>query len=236
MPLAQIRGQEASVDLISRTLQLNRLPSAWLFSGPPSVGKRLTALLIAQALNCKTHQGLDACGTCDPCRQIEVGNFADVELIEPSGQNIRMEQIQEALRWMQYRPERSHYRVLILDEADRMNRESANAFLKTLEEPPPQTTIILLTTSPMLLLETILSRCQQVRFQPLSPEILIDLLAEKTELANDERNWLMQQGMGSVRLDLVKDVQGLRELHSQWGHWLQPVSYTHLTLPTNREV
>lgn len=228
MPLAQIRGQEASVDLISRTLQSNRLPSAWLFSGPPSVGKRLTALLIAQALNCKAHQGLDACGQCDPCRQIEVGNFADVELIEPSGQNIRMEQIQEALRWMQYRPERSHYRVLILDEANRMNRESANAFLKTLEEPPPQTTIILLTTYPMLLLETILSRCQQVRFQPLSPEILIDLLAEKTELENDERNWLMQQGMGSVRLDLVKDVQGLRKLHSQWGHWLQRISASEM--------
>ena len=139
-----------------------------------------------------------------------------------------MEQIQEALRWMQYRPERGHYRVLILDEAERMNRESANAFLKTLEEPPPQTTIILLTTSPMLLLETILSRCQQVRFQPLSPEILIDLLAEKTELANDERNWLMQQGMGSVRLDLVKDVQDLRELHSQWGLWLQRIGASEM--------
>ena len=80
----------------------------------------------------------------------------------------------------------------------------------------------------MLLLETILSRCQQVRFQPLSPEILIDLLAEKTELENDERNWLMQQGMGSVRLDLVKDVQGLRELHSQWGHWLQRISASEM--------
>ncbi|MBT6727316.1 MAG: DNA polymerase III subunit delta', partial [Deltaproteobacteria bacterium] len=117
MPLAQIRGQEASIDLISRTLQSNRMPSAWLFSGPPSVGRRLTALLIAQALNCKMYQGLDACGQCDPCRQIEAGNFADVELIEPSGQNIRMEQIQEVLRWMQYRPERGHYRVLILDKA-----------------------------------------------------------------------------------------------------------------------
>ena len=228
MPLAQIRGQEASIDLISRTLQSNRMPSAWLFSGPPSVGRRLTALLIAQALNCKMYQGLDACGQCDPCRQIEVGNFADVELIEPSGQNIRMEQIQEALRWMQYRPERGHYRVLILDEADRMNRESANAFLKTLEEPPPQTTIILLTTSPMLLLETILSRCQQIRFQPLSRMILTDLLAEKTELANDDRNWLAKQGMGSVRLDLVKDVQDLRELRSQWGLWIQRIGATEM--------
>ncbi|MEC8283004.1 MAG: DNA polymerase III subunit delta' C-terminal domain-containing protein, partial [SAR324 cluster bacterium] len=108
------------------------------------------------------------------------------------------------------------------------NRESANAFLKTLEEPPPQTTIILLTTSPMLLLETILSRCQQVRFRPLSQEILIDLLAEKTELANDERNWLTQQGMGSVRLDLVKDVQDLRELHSQWGLWLQRIGASEM--------
>jgi DNA polymerase-3 subunit delta' len=228
MPLAQIRGQAASIDLISRALQSNRLPSAWLFVGPPSVGKRLTALLIAQTLNCRTYQGIDACGQCDPCRQIEVGNFADVELIEPSGQNIRMEQIQEALRWMQYRPERGHYRVLILDEADRMNRESANAFLKTLEEPPPQTTIILLTTSPMLLLETILSRCQQIRFQPLSQMILKDLLAEKTELANDDRNWLAKQGMGSVRLDLVKDVQDLRELRSQWGLWIQRIGATEM--------
>ena len=228
MPLAQIRGQAASIDLISRALQSNRLPSAWLFVGPPSVGKRLTALLIAQTLNCRTYQGIDACGQCDPCRQIEVGNFADVELIEPSGQNIRMEQIQEALRWMQYRPERGHYRVLILDEADRMNRESANAFLKTLEEPPPQTTIILLTTSPMLLLETILSRCQQIRFQPLSQMILKDLLAEKTELANDDRNWVAKQGMGSVRLDLVKDVQDLRELRSQWGLWIQRIGATEM--------
>ena len=228
MPLAQIRGQAASTDLISKALQSNRLPSAWLFVGPPSVGKRLTALLIAQTLNCRTYQGIDACGQCDPCRQIEVGNFADVELIEPSGQNIRMEQIQEALRWMQYRPERGHYRVLILDEADRMNRESANAFLKTLEEPPPQTTIILLTTSPMLLLETILSRCQQIRFQPLSQMILKDLLAEKTELANDDRNWLAKQGMGSVRLDLVKDVQDLRELRSQWGLWIQRIGATEM--------
>ena len=223
MPIAQIRGQEDSISLISRALQSNRLPSAWLFSGPPSVGKCLTAQLIAQALNCKAYRGLDACGQCDPCRQIEVGNFANVALIEPSGQNIRMEQIQEALRWMQYRPERDHYRVLILDEAERMNRESANAFLKTLEEPPPQTTIILLTTSPMLLPETILSRCQQVRFQPLSSEILIDLLAQKTKLTPEEQSWLVKQGMGSVRLDLVKDVQDLRKLQSQWGLWLQQI-------------
>ena len=92
MPLAQIRGQAASIDLISRTLQSNRMPSAWLFSGPPSVGRRLTALLIAQALNRMMYQGLDACGQCDPCRPSEAGNFADVALLEPSGPNIRMEQ------------------------------------------------------------------------------------------------------------------------------------------------
>ena len=220
MPFADVRGQAPALELIGRALQAQRQPSAWLFRGPIGVGKGLCALRVAQALNCPHASPVDSCGHCDVCRQIEAGNFADVAWLEPSGQNIRMEQIQEALRWMQYRPERGHYRVLILDSAERFNRESANAFLKTLEEPPPQTTIILLTLSPALLPETILSRCQQVRFRPLSAPLVENLLAEQTELSASDRAWLARLGQGSLRLEMAEQIEELQKLQELWQRWL----------------
>jgi DNA polymerase-3 subunit delta' len=223
MPFADIHGQSSALQQIQRALRARRPPSGWLFSGPAHVGKGLTARLVAQALNCHT-LAEDACGVCDVCRQIELGHFADYSVVEPAGQNIRMEQIQETIRWMQYRPERGHYRVLVLDGAERLNRESANAFLKTLEEPPPQTTILLLTSSPQQLLETILSRCQSVRFRPLERADVEAILAAQTDLGASERRWVAQQGLGSVRLDLAHQVEELRSQQQQWAQWMLRLS------------
>ena len=170
MSLQQILGQEKAIRLIRKAISHERIPHAWLFSGMAHIGKYKTALALAQTLNC-LENGDDACGHCDFCRQIEHEHFPDFRVVRPEGKNIRIAQVRDALDWLHLRPDRAKYRVLIFEDADQFNRESANAFLKTLEEPPPDTLIILINLNPQNLLETIVSRCQHIRFRPLSREL-----------------------------------------------------------------
>ena len=152
MSLQQILGQEKAIHLIRKAISHERIPHAWLFSGMAHIGKYKTALALAQTLNC-LENGDDACGHCDFCRQIEHEHFPDFRVVRPEGKNIRIAQVRDALDWLHLRPDRAKFRVLIFEDADQFNRESANAFLKTLEEPPPNTLIILINLNPQNLLE-----------------------------------------------------------------------------------
>ena len=211
MALNKIIGQDKALRLIRMAIGHERIPHAWLFSGMAHIGKYKTALALAQTLNCQ-EQGVDACGRCDYCRQIELEHFPDFKVVRPEGKNIRISQVRDALDWLRLHRDRARFRVLIFDGADQLNRESANAFLKTLEEPPPDTLILLITLNPQNLLETIVSRCQHIRFRPLEKGKVLEILKQETDLNENQRELLVSFGGGGVRSDLALELELLQNI------------------------
>jgi DNA polymerase III subunit delta' len=121
--------------------------------------------------------GNDACGECSACKRIARGVHADVLLIEPGETGaIKIDQVRDAIERAAYRPFEGRRRVVIVDDADTVNPEAQNALLKTLEEPPAASTFILVTSRPDMLLPTVRSRCQRLRFGRLSPADVASIL------------------------------------------------------------
>jgi DNA polymerase-3 subunit delta' len=155
--------------IIRRAIATERVHHAYLFTGMEGIGKKLVAINMAKALNCAGQNG-DACDQCPACRRIDKGIYPDVIQVNPTGDTIKIGQIRELQRSIAFKPFEARQRVVIIDGAEQLTREAANAFLKALEEPPPQTTIILIATTTEALPTTVLSRCQRIRFSPLSDE------------------------------------------------------------------
>jgi DNA polymerase-3 subunit delta' len=178
MPFRDVVGHTRLIDLLSRSVAGSTLPPSLLFAGPGGVGKHLTALAVAQALNCtRTGHGsgagaegsVDACGACAACTRIARGVHPDVLFVPPGDSGaIKIDQVREIVDRAQYRPFEGRRRVVIIDEADTLVQAAQNALLKTLEEPTPSSVFILVTARPDMLLPTVLSRCPQLRFRPLS--------------------------------------------------------------------
>jgi DNA polymerase-3 subunit delta' len=191
MPFRDVTGHRTLVSLLARSIARGSLPPSLIFAGPSGVGKRLTALAVAQTLNClkvrlkpdtttdvrlkpdattDATTEIDACGTCAACTRIARGVHPDVLLIEPGDSgSIKIEPIRDAIDRSSYRPFEGRRRVVIIDEADALVLQAQNALLKTLEEPPSASVFILVTARPDALLPTVLSRCPRLRFRPLEP-------------------------------------------------------------------
>ena len=193
-----ILGHDCAVERFRQSLQHGRLASSYLFLGPSGVGKRAFALKLAQALLCQTRDPaeLDPCGECESCRLAVAQNHPDLDIVQlPEGKRRlpvelflgdRDHRNQEGLcHNISLRPMLGRRRVAVIDDADHFTTESSNCLLKTLEEPPMGAVLILLATSRSRLLPTILSRTQAVRFEPLSTEVLGQLLVEQQITADE---------------------------------------------------
>jgi len=174
MLLREIVGQDHAVALLLRAVASGRLAHACLFDGPDSVGKRTAALGLAFALCCPESPG-QGCGHCDTCHRIATGQHPDVLSFAPATQQYVIEQAREMVAIASTRPHEAPVRVLILDQADRLNPSSANCLLKTLEEPLAGNHLVLVTSAPDRLLPTIRSRTQRIRFVALSAAALTDI-------------------------------------------------------------
>jgi len=162
----QAIGQERVTDLLRRAVERDRMPNAYLFSGPLGAPLLDTAIALACALNCQRGLGV-ACGECDSCSKIIGGIHPDVvTLVREGAANIvPIESVRtQVLGRIGLPPHEADTRVFIVEEATAMAPPAANALLKTLEEPPARTLFVLCTTAPEQLLPTIRSRCQRVRF------------------------------------------------------------------------
>src|SRR6185437_5241205 len=151
MSFRHITGHRPLLALLSRTSARGALPPSLIFSGPSGVGKRLTAVALAQTLNCTNpvewDGGVDACGACLSCGRIARGVHADVLIVEPAESgSIKVDQVRDAIERAAYRPFEGRRRVVIIDEADALMPEAQNALLKTLEEPPPASVFVLVTS------------------------------------------------------------------------------------------
>ena len=174
-----IAGQNLPIRLLRIFLHNATLPHALIFSGITGIGKRTAAKAVAMALNCKNNpDGYSPCGHCSPCRQIISDSHPDVLLIEPQGNYLRIDQIRKLLSTLALRPFTAEHRVVIISGAQKMNKEAANALLKILEEPPSNTILILTTLQTSDLLPTIVSRCRNIRFNPLSANDIATLLKD----------------------------------------------------------
>jgi len=174
-----IRGHDAPRGLFDRAWEQQRLAHAYLLVGAGGIGKAMFARELARALLCEARlgPGLVACGRCDACAQVAIGSHPDLHLLGmlEDRNEFTVDQMREAGEEMRLKPMRGGYRVLILANADRLNPEAGNCFLKTLEEPPPRTLQLLLSGSADIL-RTIRSRCQVVRFTPPSAEDFAEIL------------------------------------------------------------
>lgn len=149
------------------------------------------------ACNCAALNLNDSCGRCKSCRKIESGSHPDIILVKPSGHSIRIDQIRNLCHTLTMKPYEARMRVVIIPDAQTMNPEAGNAILKILEEPPDRTILILTAIQRSDLLPTIVSRCQQIKFKPISRKKLMDMLVEKHGLGSDDALIIANMAKGS---------------------------------------
>lgn len=199
MSFADILGHERIIEVLRRSLRTGKIAHSYLFEGISGCGRKKTALALIQALFCSVLPD-DACGDCPSCRKVTGGNHADIHLIEPlpDKRDISIDQLRAMQRELSLRPYEAPRKACIIEPAERMSVNAANSLLKTLEEPPGNALIILLTENAGMLLPTIRSRCQLIRFSHLSPEHVRTLL-ERGGIADGTASLLAPMSGGSMQ-------------------------------------
>jgi DNA polymerase-3 subunit delta' len=199
MSFHDIYGHEKKIEIIQKALAQQRIGHAYLFSGIPAVGKKTLAREFVKALNCEKEDALhDSCGECSSCRKIKRGTHPDVFFVEADGQFVRIDAIREIQEQMKCKPLEARRRVFIIDDADKMNDQAANALLKILEEPSPSNILILVTSRPYSMPATIISRCQHMRFNPLHFDTVTKFLVDREVMAHQRALLLAGLSGGSI--------------------------------------
>ncbi len=219
----EIRGHEQAIDLLRTMLDRRRVPQALLFQGPAGIGKGTTAMALARSLLC--NEQTTACGRCEACRLFAAGNHEDFTLLRrlpkhpprkgPRGpelnRDINVDQIRQMTGLIGQTPRRSQHRVILIDDADLMNRNAQNALLKSLEEPAPKVVMVLVAANPNHLLPTVRSRCMAIRFAALRSRELADILVEMDyEAADAEARAAFAEGRPGRAIELDPDDLRLR--------------------------
>jgi DNA polymerase-3 subunit delta' len=195
-----ILGHDRVLEQFGRAISRGRLASTFLFVGPEGIGKKAFALQLAQVLLCKNRDSdaLEPCDQCDACKQFRAGTHPDLHVVSlPKGKSEipldlligdKEHRMRAGLCYeISLKPFMGGRKIAIIDDADNFNDEGANSLLKTLEEPPAKSVIILIGTSLDRILPTIRSRCQIIRFEPLSAANVTKILQEKQLVENPEQ-------------------------------------------------
>lgn len=197
-----VLGQPKVRDFLRQSLQSGRISHAYLFCGPTGSNKTSTAFALAQVLLCPNNSNADKgglCGKCENCTRIRRKSHPDVKFLEPAGANgYLVEQIREIVNDCSFSPIQSDKKIYILDRVDLLNHASANAFLKTLEEPPDNVVFILLGRTRDSVLETIASRCQVIPFRHIPPSEAAGIIAQNTGATLEVSTEAMEACSGSI--------------------------------------
>lgn len=215
MSFNDIEGHEGPIQVLKRALAHGTLAHAYLFSGGSGIGKRMTALALAAAVNCRTAGPDGGCGNCPSCRKVAAGSHPDVHLLAAEGSEIKIDQVREVQGDLALRPFEGNKKVLIVDGAEGLNAASANAFLKTLEEPPGDALILLITAMPQSLLPTIRSRCQEIVFHLLPRHTLAAALMRKRGLPEEDAWFLAALAQGSLGRGIEMDLDAEKTLRDE---------------------
>lgn len=197
MGFSEIEGQDKAINIIKRAISSGHIAQTYLFHGPEGVGKKMTAINFAKALNCHDYRD-DVCEVCISCRKIGQGIHPDVMLVTTEKGEIKIGVIRDIISGMAYHPLEAEKRVIIIDEADKFNLSSSNAFLKTLEEPPLDTVIILVSASPEMLPSTVLSRSHKILFGTIPAPAIIEILVTRLGTSRDNAEYAAYLANGSI--------------------------------------
>jgi DNA polymerase-3 subunit delta' len=226
----QVIGQGKAVSLLRSGLAQGSLSHAYLFTGPPHVGKMTLATHLAQALNCESSGA--PCGQCRSCEKIASGNHADVQVVAVGGgrdgekahKEIGIDRIREMQHQAHLPPFEGRHKVFIIDGAEALSPEASNSLLKTLEEPVGRILFILLSTDEKLLPETVVSRCQHLKLAPVSVKEVETYLRERMSVPAEEvklishlsrglPGWAIgasqDEGLLQERTDMAEELLGL---------------------------
>ena len=205
----RIIGHQRITQILRKSFEAGKISHAYLFFGPDRVGKKRVALELIKFLNCSSG---GPCQDCRTCKEIEKGSSPDLILIEPEKKEIRISQIR-GLSWkLSLQPYSASFKSAIIDDAHLMNLEAQSALLKTLEEPKGRAVIVLVTAFPELLLPTIISRTERIRFSPVAKEEIEKYL--KGQGASGEKiEKLLSVSLGrpGEAIDFLENPQKLEE-------------------------
>ena len=171
----------------ARLLKSGRMAHAYLFSGPEGIGKSETALAVAKLINCQeVSEGKreTSCGHCPSCLKINSGNHPDILIVEKAEdvESIKIAQVRELINRLQMRAFEAAQKVCIIKNIECLTDDASNALLKTLEEPSGDSRLFLTTAVPEENMKTVVSRCHQVKFYPLSAQAVQERLVQEDGL------------------------------------------------------
>ena len=196
--------QERATRVIKRLILQNRLPHAILLIGKAGIGKRVFARAMAKSLLCYNRlDGTEACGECSSCRKVDALSHPDLVIVSTEGNTIKIDQIRATIEKTSYRTAKDRFRVIIIEEAEKLSDEASNALLKILEEPPEGNIFVLTSSQHYQLLPTIRSRCCHIALQPASYGELLATVREKAKHLPQEEAmfYVLLSGGSRVKLE-----------------------------------
>ncbi len=195
-----ILGQPQVREFLRATVASDRVSHAYLFCGPAGSNKTLAAYALAQAVLCQGDQsGRKPCGQCDACRRIQRRKHPDVRFYTPEGAaGYLVDQVRDIVSDVSLAPIQAKSKVYILDRADMLGTQAANAFLKTLEEPPADVVLILLARTRESVLPTIVSRCQVVPFRTIPASEAAGIVRQNSGASDLQARIALQACDGSL--------------------------------------
>ena len=194
-------GQEHIIDILKGAVAASRTGSdsqemthAWVFTGPPGSGRSSAAVAFAQALICP-NQG---CDTCNECQSAATGGHPDVEVIRTEGLSIKVEEIRELLTRVAWAPSMGGWRVVVMEDADRLTESAANALLKAIEEPGTRTVWLLCAPTLHDVLPTIRSRCRHLQLRTPSIEAVTQVLIRRDNILPTTADFAARVSQGHI--------------------------------------
>lgn len=208
----KIIGNEKTKKLFEKSIKLETLSHSYIFLGEEGIGKKLFAKEIAKALLCLEENKY--CNNCKSCIEFDTNNNPDYYLIEPDGNNIKIEQIREIQKKVLEKPIISKRKVYIINDSDKMTKEAQNCLLKTLEEPPKYVTIILIGSNESAFLSTIKSRCTIINFEKISIEEIQKYMKENYDFEFQNQNILKAtEGSISKAIEIYEKKEKYEEIY-----------------------
>lgn len=209
-------GHQKQWQFLKKSAENEKIPHALLFSGEAQLGKKTLALEFIKLLDCEIPEITKRpCQICRSCQDIQKKQHPDLIWIEPLEKEIQISQIRELIWKLSLRPYSAPFKAAVIDRAHFMNQEAQSAFLKTLEEPKGNAILILVTETPELILPTILSRVQKIKFYPVSSAEIENYLKTQ-KISNPKIKEIARLSMGrpGKAIDFISDPKKL-EIRAQ---------------------